>query len=98
MSTFPHTKTKSYELENCAKCGARRLSLCTEPDPCIGYLPGVYNACCGHGEDDNAYITFGFEKHGHKNYAYGQEAIEIMTAMRTALANQSDERWHGGHD
>ena len=98
MSTFPHTKPKSYERENCAKCGAALLSYCLEPDPCIGYLPGVYNACCGHGNDNEAYITFGVDKHGHSNYAHGQEAIEIMTGIRTALGNLNDKRWHGGHD
>lgn len=27
-----------------------------EPDPCLGRLPGVRNACCGHGGD--GYIQF----------------------------------------
>lgn len=26
------------------------------PDPCLGWLPGVRNACCGHTEKDCAYI------------------------------------------
>jgi len=28
------------------------------PDPCLGRLPGVKNACCGHGIDGSAYIAF----------------------------------------
>jgi hypothetical protein len=28
------------------------------PDPCLGMLPGVRGACCGHGDRDRAYITF----------------------------------------
>lgn len=27
-------------------------------DPCLGHLPGVSNACCGHGEPIEAYIQF----------------------------------------
>lgn len=27
-------------------------------DGCLGMLPGVANACCGHGCDDEAYIQF----------------------------------------
>ncbi len=29
-----------------------------KPDPCLGYLPGVKFACCGHGEKDGGYIKF----------------------------------------
>ncbi len=25
-------------------------------DPCLGELPGVMNACCGHGDDSGAYV------------------------------------------
>ena len=27
-------------------------------DSCLGTLPGVMNACCGHGKEDNAYVQF----------------------------------------
>ena len=27
-------------------------------DRCLGTLPGVSNACCGHGEAKNAYVQF----------------------------------------
>lgn len=27
-------------------------------DPCLGELPGVMNACCGHGKPEEAYIQF----------------------------------------
>jgi hypothetical protein len=32
----------------CAACGLKRTEA-YGPDPCLGYLPGVQNACCGHG-------------------------------------------------
>lgn len=27
-------------------------------DPCIANLPGVVNACCGHGDETEAYVMF----------------------------------------
>jgi len=27
-------------------------------DGCLGTLPNIMNACCGHGEDDEAYIQY----------------------------------------
>lgn len=29
-----------------------------EHDACLGELPGVINACCGHGNERDAYIMF----------------------------------------
>jgi len=29
-----------------------------EPDPCLGTLSGVKNACCGHGSPTDAYVQF----------------------------------------
>lgn len=29
-----------------------------ECDPCLGKLPGVANACCGHGSPSESYIQF----------------------------------------
>ena len=40
----------------------RQCGKCDKPntpeghDPCLGTLPGVMNACCGHGHDDEAYV------------------------------------------
>ncbi len=39
----------------CTGCGLERML--GAPDPCIGYLPGVRYACCGHGRGDS-YIYF----------------------------------------
>jgi hypothetical protein len=73
---------------------------CSNPDPCIGYLPGVYNACCGHGNPAEAYLTFGLSEHDAEDHPglVGPEALFTMRAMRTALGDITDERWHGGHD
>ncbi len=43
---------------------ARACGVCKKPnteddhDPCLGTIPGVMNACCGHGEGASAYIQF----------------------------------------
>jgi len=43
----------------CARCGrVFQGSNVGEPDPCLGTLPGVDNACCGHGVPEAAYIRF----------------------------------------
>jgi hypothetical protein len=31
------------------------------PDICLGYIPGVSHACCGHGNVSNAYAVLGGE-------------------------------------
>lgn len=41
----------------CAKCGAS-FEPGAEPDPCLGTLPGVVEACCGHGQLHKAYVMF----------------------------------------
>lgn len=45
-------------LRACAKCGSAKWSGDGEVDECLGVLPGVKNACCGHGDKGQAYITF----------------------------------------
>lgn len=37
-------------------------------DGCLGKLPGVMNACCGHGNIDEAYVQLldGKSIHGHR--------------------------------
>ena len=46
-------------------------------DPCLGTLPGVVNACCGHGEDAEAYVML---ESGHT--IRGSKAIEWARAVR----------------
>lgn len=82
----------------CAACHeplpSRLLPLGTWlPDPCIGYLPGVHNACCGHGNDAEAYMTFG-RPEGLDVRLCGAEALKAMRAMREALGEESNPRWH----
>jgi hypothetical protein len=39
--------------EPCVSCGGPRQN--DKPDPCLGMLPGVWGACCGHGNSEDAY-------------------------------------------
>lgn len=40
----------------CGYCGKERTP--EGHDPCLGTLPGVLNACCGHGNPAEAYVQF----------------------------------------
>ena len=43
----------------CVKCGKTfDGSYKGDADPCLGVLPGVDNACCGHGIKAESYIRF----------------------------------------
>lgn len=47
------------KIRPCKHCGKTfEGSYAGEADPCLGELPGVDNACCGHGVRDKAYIRF----------------------------------------
>lgn len=41
---------------SCGVCGEKSTK--EGHDNCIGTLPGVVNACCGHGQTDEAYVMF----------------------------------------
>lgn len=45
-----------YIERECARCGME--STVEGHDACLGTLPGVENACCGHGIEDEAYVQF----------------------------------------
>lgn len=65
----------------------------TNPDPCLGYLPGVRNACCGHGVSGAAYIQFdnGIIIRG-EFIVEGAEliAIDDNGRMRKAICNSTN--------
>jgi hypothetical protein len=45
-----------YGKDNCSHCGLDRTI--EGHDGCIGTLPNIMNACCGHGEINMAYVQF----------------------------------------
>ena len=48
-----------YSVRPCKRCGRDfEGSNVGDADPCLGELPGVDNACCGHGDPSMSYIRF----------------------------------------
>lgn len=45
------------EARICEKC--QRVCGPHQPDACLGELPGVVGACCGHGNREKAFIGWG---------------------------------------
>lgn len=48
--------SQTWETHPCGYCN--RANTPEGIDGCLGHLPGVMNACCGHGESRLAYIQF----------------------------------------
>lgn len=42
-------------MTECRSCGLE-FEPGEEPDPCLGTLPGVLEACCGHGRLEKSYV------------------------------------------
>jgi hypothetical protein len=52
-------------------------------DACVGTLPGVANACCGHGETQMAYVQFrhaNYENDPNGKRLSGQSALDFIAA------------------
>jgi len=46
----------TWKQRNCGHCNKPNTP--EGHDACLGKLPGVMNACCGHGESSEAYVQF----------------------------------------
>lgn len=56
---FSDTKQKVSETWEQRPCGhCNKMNTPEGYDGCIGYIPGALNACCGHGNEREAYIQF----------------------------------------
>lgn len=62
-------------LARCKNCTLVRYTNYHQPDPCLGWLPGVKNACCGHGSF-HAYVQF-----ENGDVHRGEEAKRIMRTL-----------------
>ena len=58
----------------CGNCGKHATP--EGHDACLGTLPGVMNACCGHGEAAQAYIQY-----PDGRILQGPEALELAVAL-----------------
>jgi len=65
--------------EACGHCG---MPVTTEGyDGCVGFLPGVMNACCGHGVIEHAYVQLNHENYREEPNKFrlqGKDAIEFI--------------------
>lgn len=67
--------TVENQRDYCGYCG-----LTDTPeghDACLGTLIGTMNACCGHGQTNEAYIQF-----WDSRCVRGQDAIEVMKIIQ----------------
>ena len=52
------------------------------PDACLGYIPGVSQACCGHGHTDSAFVYFG-PSDGRFILLTAQKALDFFTLAKS---------------
>lgn len=66
---------ETWEKRACGHCG--KYNTTEGHDGCLGTLPGVMNACCGHGRTNEAYVQLwdGYSIHG-------ENAIKIMEILK----------------
>lgn len=56
---FESTGLNTIETHNDMPCGrCNKLGTNEGHDACLGTLIGLMNACCGHGDDKEAYVQF----------------------------------------
>jgi hypothetical protein len=65
----------------CPHCGKYPLEDHEDPpDPCMGWVPGIRYACCGHGNIEEAYVLL----ESDELYS-GYDAILIIEHLRREL-------------
>lgn len=57
---------ETHKSRPCGKCGKHETK--EGHDACLRTLPGLMNACCGHGDNNEAYVQYwdGRTIHGNK--------------------------------
>jgi hypothetical protein len=60
---------------SCGYCGKPNTE--EDHDFCISNLPGVMNACCGHGNNNEAYIQF-----PDRSSIHGVDAVKIINQLK----------------
>lgn len=65
----------TWESRPCGHCGRHYTE--EGHDGCLGTLPGVNNACCGHGQDLDAYVAY---ENGKR--LSGIEALVVMDTLK----------------
>ena len=65
----------NWQNRPCGICG--KFPTKEGHDACLNTLPGIMNACCGHGNDSEAYVQFLDEFSIH-----GEDAIAILEVLK----------------
>ena len=68
--------------QECGHCG--KYPTIEGHDGCLGTLPGVKNACCGHGQVSNAYVQL-----WDGNHLGGQDAIDFIKKVRDTAKSKN---------
>lgn len=71
--------TSRGEAGYCPRC---KRSMPTGPDACLGVLPGVSHACCGHGVTSRAYVVLGGLPDQHADTIVFPEILRGKLALR----------------
>lgn len=79
--------TKDDPLCVCGHCGASPTA--DDHDACLGELPCVMNACCGHGVMEDAYVQY------EDVTLRGQEALDEVARIKAAQVCRECERETG---
>ena len=75
--------TRTPTVDNERHCGHCKKPKTEEGyDSCLGTLPNVMNACCGHGQDDEAYIQY-----PDGSDIRGKDAIDIIKYLKLRQEN-----------
>jgi hypothetical protein len=74
VDTKEPTPLSQFSRRSCGRCG--EVPTPEGHDACFGTLPGVKNACCGHGQPGEAYVQF-----WDGTRLAGQEAIDFAKGL-----------------
>jgi len=69
---------ETWQSRACGHCGLHNTV--EGHDGCLGTLPNIMNACCGHGDVRQAYVQFWDDE-----VLNGQEAIEKIEELKGEL-------------
>lgn len=81
-----------YEKPICGHCGLKRTP--EGYDGCLGTIPGVMNACCGHGDENIAYVQFNhqdYKSNPNKYNLRGVDAINYINDLQLYINQRVQE-------
>lgn len=66
---------QTWQERPCGHCG--RSATKEGHDACISNLPGVMNACCGHGMTEEAYVQF-----WNRDWIGREDAVRVQDVLK----------------